>query len=94
MPTTKTKKLTLVPPGRKILVAFNKRTCGRCGGSGKYAVSTGGGASLRVCYGCSGVGKLMAPVTKSNRAAFLAWCGAGKRSQQDALDMLDRKSVV
>ena len=89
MTTTKTKKLTVVPTGRKILVAFNKRTCGRCGGSGKYYVSMGGGASLRVCYGCSGRGKLMAPATQSNRAAFIAWWGEAKPTQQDALDMLN-----
>jgi hypothetical protein len=89
MTKTKTEKLTTVPKGRKIRWVFNKRTCGRCGGTGRYHVATGGGTSIRVCYGCGGAGKLMAPVTQKNRSLFLAWVAEVKPTHQQALDMLN-----
>ena len=86
---TKTERLTVVPEGRKVKFSFNTRTCGRCGGTGRYHVATGGGTSIRVCYGCSGRGKLMAPATQKNRELFLAWCAETKPTQQQGLDMLN-----
>lgn len=89
MTATKTEKLTTVLKGRKICWVFNTRTCGRCGGSGTYFVSLGGGASPRMCYGCNGRGRLMAPATQKNRSLFLAWVAEVRPTHQEALDMLN-----
>lgn len=89
MTTTKADKLTTVPAGRKVKLVFNTRPCGRCGGTGTYFVSMAGGASPRMCYGCNGRKRLMAPATQKNRTAFLAWCAETKPTQQQWVDVLN-----
>jgi hypothetical protein len=89
MTATTIKKLTIVPAGAKVKLVFNTRTCGRCGGTGTYFVSLSGGASPRMCYGCNGRGRLMAPATQKNRTAFLAWCAEAKPTRQQWVDVLN-----
>lgn len=62
--------------GRVCKFGFPIRTCGRCGGSGKYSYNAMHGDR---CYGCSGTGVVH---TAKGAKAFAAWRQAWKRATE------------
>lgn len=48
-------------------INFDKKECGRCGGSGQFSYNTMDGSR---CYGCGGSGKTLTPAGKKAYAAF------------------------
>jgi DnaJ-class molecular chaperone len=62
----------VLPEGHTFSVKFNSKSCGRCGGTGKYYV---GGSAIRtgVCFKCNGAGRTRSAITARNSAAYGAY---------------------
>ena len=60
----------VLPDGHTFKVKFNSKSCGRCGGTGKYHV---GGSGTGVCFKCNGVGRTRSAITAWNSAAYGAY---------------------
>lgn len=70
-------------------IIWNKKACGRCGGSGAYHCGMGdGSASKRTCYGCWGRGFTRSAVTERNREAFRNWVKTDRPTCDQQLDAL------
>ena len=53
-------------------IEWNKRGCGRCGGTGFYQFMAGA-ATKGICYDCRGRGYTMSPKTRANMEAYREW---------------------